>query len=219
MKKLLKVTNLNVIIDDQPILKDIMFSLDYIQNMVIYTGVLMGSTTLLKTLSGLIEEATGSIVFEKQDILALPFQKRLDVTYNIPIVYEYKGLLHEHTIKENILLPMKKARSFDFSFYDMLVNDFDIKHLEDRYCDDLNDVQIQTVNIVRALCMKPKLILLDEIDGGMTKEDAIELLSRLLHYQKQFGYSMIVTTLLSPKDLVYDTFIPYSLFEEGFKKL
>src|SRR5688572_21057335 len=62
-----------------------------------------GKTTLMKTLMGLLKAANGSVSFESRDLLALRTHERARL--GIGYMPEYRRLIPDLTVEENILVP------------------------------------------------------------------------------------------------------------------
>ena len=63
-----------------------------------------GKTTLMRTLMGHLAPASGSVVFDGRDLLALPAHARAGL--GIGYMPEDRGLVPELTVEENILVPL-----------------------------------------------------------------------------------------------------------------
>jgi ABC-type branched-subunit amino acid transport system ATPase component len=50
------------------------------------------------------------------------------------------------------------------------------------------------MNLLRGLCVRPKLLLLDEIQAGMSDEMISDTITLIKQQQKEIGFSLIVTT-------------------------
>lgn len=57
----------------------------------------------------------------------------------------------------------------------------------------LNDVQTRMMNLLRAMVFRPKLILLDEVQSGMSHEMRENMLNVLLREQQEHQYAVVMT--------------------------
>ncbi len=58
----------------------------------------------------------------------------------------------------------------------------------------LNDVQTRLVNLARALVMQPRLLLIDELEGGMSDELLQATMATLRQRQQECPMTIIITT-------------------------
>ena len=137
-----------------------------------------GKTTTLRTITGFIEPAEGTVVVKEQDITHVPIEDR-----NIGIVFQSYALFPTMTVYDNIAfgLKVKKAKRAEI---DQRVRDIARKvDLSDeqlqKAVSQLSGGQQQRVAIARALVNRPKVLLLDEplgaLDLKLRKEMQIEL--------------------------------------------
>ena len=137
-----------------------------------------GKTTTLRTITGFIEPAEGTVVVKEQDITHVPIEDR-----NIGIVFQSYALFPTMTVYDNIAfgLKVKKAKRTEI---DQRVRDIARKvDLSDeqlqKAVSQLSGGQQQRVAIARALVNRPKVLLLDEplgaLDLKLRKEMQIEL--------------------------------------------
>ncbi|MGB1756735.1 MAG: hypothetical protein ACPHHQ_08070, partial [Pseudomonadales bacterium] len=59
---------------------------------------------------------------------------------------------------------------------------------------ELNDVQTRLVNLARALVIGPKLLLIDELEGGMPDEQIDETMALLTHKKNQTDMIILMTS-------------------------
>ena len=197
---ILAVRNLNIIFPERTLFKECnldVFEDDFI---VITSGVMDGATTFIKSLVALIDNTQGEIIFEGHDILKLnSHKKRQDARKKIGLVYEARGLISIMNVSQNIALPLSYHTNLNKSEIkeriDYLANDLmimDLLHLEPN---ELNDTQTRIVNLARALIVEPRLLLVDELEGGMSEEVMDHMIDVILTYQKQFHFGIVMTTL------------------------
>jgi branched-chain amino acid transport system ATP-binding protein len=128
-----------------------------------------GKTTTLRTIMGLWQASMGSIVFDGKDIsrLATPDISRLGIAY----VPENMGIFADLSVKENMLLAARSARSID---------DIDTQRLEWIFtlfpamkkfwlhpAGKLSGGQKQMLAVSRAIVEPRKLLLIDEPSKGL----------------------------------------------------
>lgn len=126
-----------------------------------------GKTTLLKTIMGLTDRATGEIRFGNDDIAAEPTFRRARAGF--AYVPQGREIIPDFTIRENILLGAFARTDGRRSIPSLVPELFPylIQNL-DRRGGVLSGGQQQQLAIARALAAEPKILLLDEPTEGIS---------------------------------------------------
>ena len=126
-----------------------------------------GKTTLMRSVMGHLAPSQGRILFEGQDLAAIP--KHARATLGIGYMPEDRGLVPELTVEENILVPvwtsktLKEAARLKF-VYEVLPELIEMRH---RRALLLSGGQQKLVALARALAVGTRLLLLDEPFEGV----------------------------------------------------
>ena len=152
-----------------------------------------GKTTTLRTITGFIEPAEGTVVVKEQDITHVPIEDR-----NIGIVFQSYALFPTMTVYDNIAfgLKVKKAKRAEI---DQRVRDIARKvDLSDeqlqKAVSQLSGGQQQRVAIARALVTNPAIICMDEPLSNLDAKFRVQLRNELKKMQKDFGITTIYVT-------------------------
>lgn len=155
-----------------------------------------GKSTLLRCMNGLETIAQGQIEFDGRVITA-EGTKWPEIRQKIGMVFQSYELFPHMTILENILLgPLKvqkRERAEAQQQAETLLDRVGLLHRKDSYPRELSGGQKQRVAIVRALCMKPQLMLFDEVTAALDPEMVREVLDVMLELAKQ-GMTMAIVT-------------------------
>jgi polar amino acid transport system ATP-binding protein len=155
-----------------------------------------GKSTLLRCVNLLEEINAGSIRLNGEPISAsLPNANR--VRQRIGMVFQSYNLFPHMTVLDNItlaprqVLGAKRAEAEEAAR--ALLERFGLADKAGEYPDRLSGGQQQRVAIVRALALKPDLLLLDEVTSALDPEMVGEVLD-IIRELKEIGMTMMLAT-------------------------
>lgn len=195
-KILIQVKDLSKTFSEKKVLKDISVDI-YKGDVVCVIGPSgSGKSTFLRCLNRLEEPTGGQILFEGVDIC----DKNTNINLHrqkMGMVFQQFNLFPHMTILENLTVgpihlqkvPREQAQSYALEMLDKV-------GLKDRAKDhplQLSGGQQQRVAIVRALCMKPDVMLFDEPTSALDPEMVGEVLSVMRDLANQKMTMVVVT--------------------------
>ena len=155
-----------------------------------------GKSTLLRCINLLEPVDSGRIVIWDEEITA----RGVDVNRirrGIGIVFQAYNLFPHMSVLENVTLGPRKAlgtpRSTAEAEATELLARFGLADKRDEYPDRLSGGQQQRVAIVRALALKPAVMLLDEVTSALDPELVAEVLS-VIRELAAGGMTMLIAT-------------------------
>ena len=177
-----------------------------------------GKSMTLKSIAGIVEPDSGSIILDGRDLfnssqkLNLKPQKR-----RVGYLFQNYALFPNMSVEENILSGLKAAKRYDETQQKKRVSEmierFRLSGLEKRYPAQLSGGQQQRVALARILAYDPEALLLDEpfsaMDSHLRERLRLELASVLSEYQ---GASVMVT---HDRDEAYQLCDNLLLFSRG----
>ncbi|AEU34515.1 ABC transporter ATP-binding protein [Granulicella mallensis] len=148
-----------------------------------------GKSTILNLVAGLDEPSTGTVTVD-----GLP-PRQLQTKQQLGIAFQEHALLPWRSVEGNLELPFQIAgRKPDREHIAGLIELVGLKGFESARPSQLSGGMRQRVSIARALCLAPKLLLLDEPFGAL---DAVTRRSMNLELQRIWQEKQITTILVT----------------------
>jgi branched-chain amino acid transport system ATP-binding protein len=172
---MLKVEHITTGYSKKQVLTDISFEVAKGEIVLLTGGNGSGKSTVLKTIYGLLKPwmPEGKIIFEKQDITALPVSEMIQ--NGIVYMPQKKNVFEEFTVEENLLTsaaiyPKAEAKERMQRAYEILPV---LETMRKRTPFNMSGGERQLLAFGNVLVHSPKLILLDEpfagVDAGNSK--------------------------------------------------
>ena len=155
-----------------------------------------GKSTFLRCLNLLENPSAGEITFDG-NVITDPKADIDKIRQHMGMVFQHFNLFNNMTIKKNITLApvqtgfMKQAEADEETI--RLLKRVGLEEKADAYPSQLSGGQKQRVAIVRALAMKPKVMLFDEPTSALDPEMVGEVLDVMKDLAKE-GMTMVVVT-------------------------
>ena len=152
-----------------------------------------GKTTTLRTITGFIDPASGTIRVKDRDITHVPIEER-----NIGIVFQSYALFPTMTVYDNIAFGLKikklKKPEIDKRVREIAKKvDLSDEQLQ-KAVSQLSGGQQQRVAIARALVTGPAIICMDEPLSNLDAKLRVQLRNELKRMQQEFGITTIYVT-------------------------
>ena len=192
----LQLNNLHKSFGDIEVLKGIDLSISEGEMVCLIGSSGSGKSTLLRCINLLEPIDQGEILFNGRDI-SEPGLNPQPVRQKIGLVFQSFHLFPHMTALENVMLAPRrtsnKPRDDIRSDAESLFKKFGLADRMEHYPDQLSGGQQQRVAIVRALAMKPQIMLFDEVTSALDPELIEEVLDVLRQLRRQ-GMTMILAT-------------------------
>ncbi|WP_295740253.1 amino acid ABC transporter ATP-binding protein [uncultured Oscillibacter sp.] len=193
---MIDVKNLSKSFGDHLVLNDISQHIDPGEKVVIIGPSGSGKSTFLRCLNLLEIPTQGTITFQGT-VITDPKVKIDQVRQQMGMVFQHFNLFPNMTIRKNITLApvrtgLMKQEEADAQA-DTLLQRVGLTDKADAYPSQLSGGQKQRVAIVRALAMKPQLMLFDEPTSALDPEMVGEVLDVMKELARD-GMTMVVVT-------------------------
>ncbi len=151
-----------------------------------------GKTTLFNVVAGTFAPSSGRVVFRGKDVTTLPPHRRcrLGIGRTFQMIQPFASL----TTIDNLAVAASavgagRGRSRERAA--QVLDELDMTGLALRLGADLNAVEGKRLELARALCTDPRLVLLDEIFSGLNDEEVADL-ATTVHGLPAKGVSVIL---------------------------
>ena len=193
---ILKLNHVTKSYDQNVIFSDLSLEVKKGEVVVILGPSGCGKSTLLRCINGLEKIQAGDILLEDELISHQSKQMPL-IRQKIGMVFQSYELFPHLDVLHNIILGPTKAQGRDKSEAikeaERLLARVGLLDKKNAYPRQLSGGQKQRVAIVRALCMKPEILLFDEVTAALDPEMVREVLDVILSLAKE-GSTMVIVT-------------------------
>ena len=205
MSELLTVENLRVDCGEKKILRDVNFSVERGEILIIAGESGSGKSTILKAIDGLLGKnfsVGGKIFFDGRDITHLPDDERRKISGDsIGMIFQNAGasFCPIRTIGDQIFESVKAHRDWDKKFFRERAVEFMRKinlaaEVLDEYPFRLSGGMAQRAGILAATILEPKLLLADEPTSALDVVTQIGVVKELLNLRERLKISIVMVT-------------------------
>nr|WP_325196140.1 ABC transporter ATP-binding protein [uncultured Oscillibacter sp.] len=205
-KELIRLRNLCMVYDDEPVLNDINLYINDKEFLTLLGPSGCGKTTTLRIIGGFATPTSGDVLFDGVRINDVPPYQR-----QINTVFQKYALFPHLNVYENIAFGLrmqkrpdpsdptgrKKVKIPEEEIHQRVMEMLEVislKGFEHRKPDALSGGQQQRVAIARALVNRPKVLLLDEPLGALDLKLRKDMQIELKRIQQQVGITFIYVT-------------------------
>ena len=181
---------------DFHVLRDIDLSVVKGEKIVICGPSGSGKSTLIRCINRLEEHQRGKIIVEGIELN--DDLKNIDtIRSEVGMVFQSFNLFPHMSVLDNVVIgqhlvrrvPKKEAEEIAITY----LNRVKIADQADKYPGQLSGGQQQRVAIARSLCMRPKIMLFDEVTSALDPEMVKEVLDVMVDLAQE-GMTMLVVT-------------------------
>ncbi len=157
-----------------------------------------GKSTLVRLLAGLIEPASGTVLFDGMPLAQLPARERAK---RIAYVPQSSSTVFPFTALE-VVLTGRSPYSGRFRFESLhdeqialaALDMLDALHLASRHITELSGGERQLVTVARALAQEPEVMLLDEPASALDLKHRTQLAKALRRLRDERGIAVLLVT-------------------------
>ncbi|WP_370484283.1 ABC transporter ATP-binding protein [Mycobacterium sp. pUA109] len=173
---------------DTPVLAGVDLAIDEGEFLAVLGRSGSGKSTLLRVIAGLEELSAGTIEWGADGTASRP---------QTGVVFQQPLLMPWLTVRENVgfagRLTAHRA-AFEPDYADELIRRFALEPVADRYPDELSGGQAQRAAVIRAIAVRPRLLLLDEPFSALDPVTRADLQGWLGALAAELGITVVLVT-------------------------
>ena len=168
------------------------------QILAVMGGSGCGKSTLMKCLIGLLEPASGQVMYGEQDYWRSNDAMRKQLRSDIGVLFQSAALWSSMTVLDNVLLPLQvqqqlspaeqRARAMEVLAW------VGMSEACDRMPADLSGGMKKRVGLARAIVARPHMLFLDEPSAGLDPISSHKLDRLILDIRDKTGAGIVIVT-------------------------
>ena len=191
-----QVSHVNKSFGHVPVLKDVSFTVERGNVVVLIGRSGSGKSTMLRCLNGLETIQAGEIKVA-DFVVSAPDVDLRNLRQEVGIVFQHYNLFPHLTVEKNVTLALtvvKKMKQPEArAIAEKVLNQVGLLEKINDYPEQLSGGQQQRVAIARSLAVSPKVMLFDEVTSALDPELKEEVL-RVIEKLAEDGMTMILVT-------------------------
>lgn len=157
-----------------------------------------GKSLVLKSLIGLMQPDSGSIVFDGEELSKAREAEWVKVRQRIGMLFQESALFDSQTVLDNIAYGLREQRVLDEATIRERVREslhlVSLPGIEDMWPGDLSGGMRKRVALARAVALRPEVVLYDEPTEGLDPINVTRVNRLLLSLREQLDITTVVVT-------------------------
>ncbi|MEO0123258.1 MAG: ATP-binding cassette domain-containing protein [candidate division WOR-3 bacterium] len=195
---MIEIKNLTKQFDGHYVLKDVSFTVEDANLVVVLGPSGTGKTVLLKSILRLLPVDSGAVYFDGRNILTADIKEVYEIRRTVGFIFQSSALFDSMNVYENVALPLfEHTRISDREVKEKVKTLLEIVGLPGReklYPNALSGGMKRLVSIARALALEPRYLFYDEPTTGLDPIMRDRIVSLIANLKKEFKKSGIVVT-------------------------
>lgn len=157
-----------------------------------------GKSTLLYLLGGLDQPSSGNVIIDNKNLTSMGDEELANFrNSHVGFVFQFHFLLPSMTCWDNMLLPARiggRALGDVEKIIKELAQILGVTHCLAKFPFEISGGEQQRINIIRALSLKPRILLCDEPTGNLDSKNSEKVSTLLKNLAADFGATLLVVT-------------------------
>lgn len=190
----LSVEGLSFGYGQDPVLRDVTFTLDRPELVCVIGPNGVGKTTMVKCLNKLLKPTSGKVTLDGEDVASMSL---MELARRMAFVPNRMESTFHTTVAEAVLMgrfPFSQwmTSDEDLDIVDRSLDVLSLQALSDRDVSELSSGQVQKVLIARGLAQCPKVLILDEPTSNLDVRHQMEVMGFLRDYAAREGIVVLM---------------------------
>ncbi len=195
---MIELSHVNKSFEDKQVLYDINAQFFSGKNNVIIGASGGGKSVMMKCMVGLERPESGSIEFDKRDMLSLDEQQLREVRREIGMLFQGTALFDSLTIEENIEFPLKMFSKMTAAERRARVNfclqRVNLENINKKFPSEISGGMKKRVGIARAIALDIKYLFCDEPNSGLDPITSRLIDALIDEITKEYGITNIINS-------------------------
>jgi phospholipid/cholesterol/gamma-HCH transport system ATP-binding protein len=195
----IRIRNLYKSFGNNHVLRDVNFDLYKGENVVVLGRSGTGKSVLIKIISGLLKQDSGSVTVLGKDVSRLNDKELLQLRLKLGFSFQNSALYDSMTVRENLEFPLVRnkkhlTRKEINEAVERVLKAVGLAQTTNQMPSELSGGQRKRIGIARTLILNPEIMLYDEPTAGLDPITCIEINNLINSVQKDFNTSSIIIT-------------------------
>ena len=195
---LIEVRDLTLAYGERVVLRDVTFDVGRGQVFIIMGASGCGKSTLLKHMIGLLEPATGDVLYEGASFTRADPERRTALLRRFGVLYQRGALWSSMTLAENVALALEEFTDLPDEEIEELARLklalVGLRGFEDHYPSEISGGMQKRAGLARALALDPEILFFDEPSAGLDPENSRRLDELILELRDSLDATFVVVT-------------------------
>jgi phospholipid/cholesterol/gamma-HCH transport system ATP-binding protein len=195
----IKIRDLYKSFGNNHVLRDVNLDLYKGENVVVLGRSGTGKSVLIKVISGLLKQDSGSVIVLGKDVSKLNDKELTELRLKMGFSFQASALYDSMTVAENLEFPLVRnkkhlKRKEINEAVERVLTAVGLAQTKNQMPAELSGGQRKRIGIARTLILNPEIMLYDEPTAGLDPITCIEINNLINSVQKNFNTSSIIIT-------------------------
>jgi phospholipid/cholesterol/gamma-HCH transport system ATP-binding protein len=192
------VRDLDVRYDDYVVMQGVSFTVRRGDVFVIMGGSGSGKSSLLNTMIGLVEPATGEVLYDDRSFTHAAPYERQEISRRFGVLFQFGALWSGLTLAENVALPLEELTHLHpGEIRDLAQTKLALVGLggfSEFYPNQLSGGMQKRAGLARAMALDPEILFFDEPSSGLDPVSARRLDDLIIELRDSLNTTIVVVS-------------------------